>query len=424
MMADLLVFAFPILVLSVPRGAGVFLAGTIILAIMARKHLSSAWRENAAVLTPLALSVMAFMVVCVGSKLFHDTPWNVLDNPSRAVLAVVCCWVIVSTSPNAERLWRSITIALIVALAVVIFQKVIQHSSRPSAWTQAIAFANMVAALALVGFARPGEGRAVQREAWLNIACAAGILMLNGTRGAAVAMLVTAVPMLLIRYRRFTIRKFLTAVATVVVLGTGAYFVPGSPVSQRLDQAVLQVREFQKGNIETDVGVRLKVWEIGGEYFLDHPWSGAGVGQFAKILHTSSFCQQTNSLACELEHAHNDVVEAAATMGLMGLLTTLALFLVPAGLFARALRISVRHRSDCGVGLSGAGLGVVMASLISGLTQVTTAHQANIVFYAGIIGLLLGLAQIEVRALTGKHVPPRDDAAPKSNLVRAGIDTA
>ena len=45
-----------------------------------------------------------------------------------------------------------------------------------------------------------------------------------------------------------------------------------------------------------------------------------------------------------------------------------------------------------GYHLAGAGLGVVMTSLICGLTQVTTAHQANVVFYAGLIGLLLGLA--------------------------------
>jgi O-antigen ligase len=50
------------------------------------------------------------------------------------------------------------------------------------------------------------------------------------------------------------------------------------------------------------------------------------------------------------------------------------------------------------VSLGGAGLGVVMASLISGLTQVTMAHQANVVFYAGLIGLLLGMAGREARS--------------------------
>jgi O-antigen ligase len=49
-----------------------------------------------------------------------------------------------------------------------------------------------------------------------------------------------------------------------------------------------------------------------------------------------------------------------------------------------------------------------MASLISGLTQVTMAHQANVVFYAGLIGLLLGLAGREAyatRTLPAKSAP-------------------
>jgi O-antigen ligase len=41
---------------------------------------------------------------------------------------------------------------------------------------------------------------------------------------------------------------------------------------------------------------------------------------------------------------------------------------------------------------------VVTATCISGLTQVTLAHQVNIVFYAGAIGLLLGLSAQQARA--------------------------
>jgi len=128
-----------------------------------------------------------------------------------------------------------------------------------------------------------------------------------------------------------------------------------------------------------------------------------GIGQFARILHESSFCQQVDSLACVLEHAHNDMVEAASTVGIPGLLALLGLFLVPAELFRRSLVASRQSGSTQGVSLSGAGLGVVMASLICGLTQVTMAHQANVVFYAGVTGVLLGLSAIEARRGTGQR---------------------
>lgn len=420
-MADILVLAFPILILCVPRGAGVFLAGVSVLALMGWRGAGRAWREHAEVLMPLAISVLAFMAVHIASKLYFDVPWNVIDNPSRALLAILTCWVIVRSAPIPGRLWRGITVGLFFALLIVAYQKFALGYERPSAWTQAIAFANMVAALALVGFARPGETRMAHAEAWFNVLCGVMILMLNGTRGAVVALLVTVVPMLLIRYRRFTLRMFLVSVAAVAVLAVGAYMVPGSPVSKRVDQAVTEIQQYEQGDIETSVGVRLKIWHLGMQYFIEHPWTGSGVGQFAHILHNAPFCQQTTSAACVLEHAHNDIVEAASTTGIPGLLTTLGLFLVPVWLFGRALRACRAGGNDQGMSLAVAGMGAVLSSLICGLTQVTMAHQANVVFYAGLIGLLLGLAGLEARATRRLDTRATAESVPPVGVTRASV---
>jgi O-antigen ligase len=398
-MATVLVFAFPLLILCVPRGAGVFLAGIGVLALLGWRGMGRAWREHADVLTPLAIAVLAFMAVYVGSKLYFHTPWNVIDNPSRTLLAILTCWAIVRAAPNPEWFWRGITVGLFFALPIVGYQYFMLGDGRPSAFVQPIAFANMVAALALAGFARPGEGFRTHAEAWFNVLCAAPILIMNGTRGGMVAMLLTLFPLLLIRYRRFSVRMFLAAVAGIVVLVIGLYMIPGGPVAKRVDEAVMEIQQFQQGNAETSVGARLQIWQIGIQYFEEHPWTGVGVGQFARILHAAPYCEhRSESVGCVLEHAHNDMVEAASTTGIPGLLTMLGLFLVPALLLWRTLRACRANRNDSGVSLAGAGLGVVMASMISGLTQVTMAHQANVVFYAGLIGLILGMAGRESRA--------------------------
>ena len=62
-----------------------------------------------------------------------------------------------------------------------------------------------------------------------------------------------------------------------------------------------------------------------------------------------------------------------------------------------------------------------MASLISGLTQVTLAHQANIVFYAGLIGMLLGLAGREARAARALQPSGTAEDAPTVGVARAGV---
>jgi len=432
-MADILVFAFPILILCVPRGAGGFLAGIVILALLSWREMGRAWHEHWNILVPLSIAVFAFMAVTIGSKLYFHTPWNVVDNPSRALLAILTCWVIVRVAPNADRLWQGITIALAFALMIVFYQALVQGNGRPSAWVQPIAFANMVAALALVGFARPGDSHRADAVAWFNVLCAALILIMNETRGAMVAMLLTMFPLLLVRYRRFGVKMLLTSAAGIVALTVGAYVIPGSPLAKRVDQAVNEVRRFVvQDKVETSVGARLKMWQLGMAYFTEHPVTGAGVGQFARVLKASQYCTEQaqrvdmgesddKQVVCILEHAHNDLVESASTMGIPGLLTMLGLFLVPAALFWRASRACRASHSYCGVSLAGAGLGVVMASLISGLTQVTFAHQANVVFYAGLIGLLLGLSGPEVRAAQRIESPSTADNRPSGGTTQGGV---
>jgi len=397
-LADFLVFAFPILILCVPRGAGVFLAGVLVLLVAGWRGMAREWRHHTETLVPLLLAVFAFLVVSVVSKFYHQTPWNVLDNPSRALVAIVTCWVIVRAAPNPSRLWSGVTVGLFLALLTVIFQRFVLHVDRPGAWVQVIAFANMAAALALVGFARPGQDRRTHATAWFNVICALLILILNGTRGAMVAMLITMFPLLLVRYRGFSARMFLAASGGLVALAIGLCLIPGSPMAERMNKAATEVEQYEQGHADSSVGARLEMWKIGMGYFAEHPWTGSGIGQFAKVLRATPYCDQNRqSGVCAMEHAHNDIVEAASTTGLPGLLALLGLFLVPAALFWRALRACHAARNAQGESLGGAGLAVVMASLVSGLTQVTLAHQANIVFYAGVVGLLLGMAAREAR---------------------------
>jgi len=395
--ANVLVLAFPILVLCIPKGAGIFLAGVVGLALWSGHGIRTTWSEGRGVLYPLGLAILALTIVYLGSKLVFGVPWNVIDNPSRSLLALLACLVILHTAPDPRVLWRGITIALAAGFAIVAYQYFVLQEPRPAAWTQAIAFANMVAALGIIGFVRPGTDRRAHVVAWLNLALAIAILALNGTRGALLALLVTMLPLLLVRYPGLKPWRFVTAISLIGLLGIGLYLVPSSPVEQRVDQVRTEIKGFQHGDNETSVGARLKIWEIAIDSVRVHPWMGVGVGQFARVLRASEFCRQHPSPICRLEHAHNDIFEAAATMGVPGVLALLGLFFVPGMLFWRLFRTSCRNANRLGVSLSASGIGVVLASLISGLTQVTMAHQANIVFYAGIVGLLLGLAALQAR---------------------------
>ncbi|WP_296224031.1 O-antigen ligase family protein [Ralstonia sp. UBA689] len=393
-----IILLFPILLLCVPRGAGIFIGATVLFAVLSGRGLGQAWRTCHAELWPLGAAILAVLVVLLLSRQHFGVPWSEMDNPSRLLLALLVCLVVVYARPSSDWLWRGINIGLASALVVVVFQRFVQGIDRPSAWIQAIAFANMVAALGLVGFVRPGVGSRAHIAAWVSLGLAGVVLVLNGTRGAWLAMSIPAVPLLFVRYPSLRAAKFLAALMAIVALAVTLYAVPGSPVGERIDRVTTEIHQFQNGNENSSVGARLALWEVAIDTFRAHPWLGIGASQFNTAVKASRFCAANGkSEVCVLGHAHNDILEAASTMGLPGLLATLGIVIVPGWLFAQAWRAGRQASNVNGERVAAAGLAVVVASFISGLTQVTMAHQANVVFYAGIIGLLLGLTVVQTR---------------------------
>ncbi len=394
-----IVLFFPILLLCVPRGAGVFLGAVLLCALLAGRGLWQTWQAYRAEMRPLGLAILAVLAVLLFSKVHFGLPWDLMDNPSRLLLALLAFLVVAYARPDPAGLWRGITIALAGSLVVVLFQRFGLDLERPAAWTQPIAFANMVAAFGLIGFVRPGVSREDHIEAWLCIVLASVVLILNGTRGAWLAMSIPVFPLLFVRYPALRPAKFMAASMAIAVLAVALYAVPGGPVAGRLNRAGEEIQQFESGNVNSSVGARLALWGIAIDTFRAHPLLGIGVGQFAAVAKTSRYCEEAEEKpsVCIIEHAHSDVFEAASTTGLPGLLALLGIFLVPGWLFGRLYTACRRAGSLAGERLAAAGLAVVVASLISGLTQVTMAHQANVVFYAGIVGLLLGLAAVQAR---------------------------
>src|SRR3546814_8491194 len=74
------------------------------------------------------------------------------------------------------------------------------------------------------------------------------------------------------------------------------------------------------------------------EAVLDRPWLGVGVCNFGGYVETTPDCVESPAAFCRFDHAHSDLPEWAATMGIPGLLAILALYGVPLLLFARRLR--------------------------------------------------------------------------------------
>ena len=99
---------------------------------------------------------------------------------------------------------------------------------------------------------------------------------------------------------------------------------------------------------------------------------------------------------CQLGHAHNDLAQWAATLGIPGLLVIVAIYLVPLLQFLKLVRRDTRKSAS---GAAWAGLMLVLVFLLSGMTQSMFSHALSTMTYVVFVGLLLGLA---LRESTGR----------------------
>ena len=393
--ASLLVLAFPILLLSIPRGASVFLVATIVVLIAVRSGLTETARANAAVIQPLSLSILTVLMICLASILHFDLGWNTLDNPSRIILALLACLLVMHRGADSRLLWTGAFIGLIAAAGVIAWQAAVLDVHRPSGGLPPIAFANMVAAIALIGFVRPGTDWRNHALAWGGLFLAAAILIVNGSRGPWMALVITTVPLIRVRHRGMRLPTYLGIVLLLLLLIAVAFTLPEVELTKRFQQVGVEIERFGTGDADSAVGARLMMWQLGLQALIDHPLTGIGLNQYGQLLMNLPQCPTAQFCT---KHGHNDLMEMLTTLGLPGIVLLFAMFAVPAILFWQMRRVASERRDTVGESLAVAGLAVVLATCISGLTQVTLAHQANIVFYAGAIGLLLGLAAQQARA--------------------------
>ena len=147
----------------------------------------------------------------------------------------------------------------------------------------------------------------------------------------------------------------------------------------------------------------MKFLSLAWHAFLDHPWMGLGIDRFGTLVDQLPECRAQELTVCKLHHAHNDLAQWSATLGIPGLVLIVALYLLPATQF---LRIIIANRLIVPKGSAWAGLILVSVYVLSGITQSMFAHALTTTLYAVLVGLLLGLALRENPTTPG--VAPSD----------------
>lgn len=388
-------WCLPALTLALPKGLLPFglllLASTLLVPLrVARATRQIGWPW----LLAAAAGILPILVALASIHLM-DTPHDLDERDRMLVIPWAMAWAW-ALDPPRVMLWRGALAGLVAAAALALTQ-VLAGAVRADGWVNAIVFADVVLVLmVLVVFCRPPRS---WHGTALGLAMGLLAIMLSGTRGAWLGLgLLLLVLVLGSGWRSRRSRGLLLGalVACGVVLLAS---VPALTQQMRLSELRQDIERMDRGDHNSSAGARLERLQVAAMAFADAPWTGVGVGEFDRAMQRLPACSGAAAervQRCRLGHAHNDLAEWSATMGVPGLLALLMLYGVPLGLFLylRRRRVVAGGRLR---GAAAAGAMVVAVYVLSGLTQSMFAHQTTTSVYAAVCGVLLGLALREAR---------------------------
>jgi len=140
-------------------------------------------------------------------------------------------------------------------------------------------------------------------------------------------------------------------------------------VKQRIDLTLHEVKSYyENGNRASSMGYRLDFWRIAMNSFRESPVTGVSYQRRAEQMeeYVKNFPQSYTIGNDGRSSAHNEMLNAMAKRGLLGVIAILLLYLVPLRYFVA----QVRCASDVlGKHLAIAGGSAILVMIVCGLTE-------------------------------------------------------
>ena len=382
-------FLLPALALAVPVNLLPFALLFLASSVLGIDYLWRARRQAAGWAGLLAM--VAVLVVVAGAFSAWQSDARLRDAGKVARLLAMpwaMLWVC-ALRPRMQALWWGAWAGLLATLAVAGGQ-VLAGQPRADGWTNAIVLADVALVLmVLLVFCRPSG-----RWSWVmtGMVAGSGVILLSGSRGVWPALFALLLAMAgSVRWGSGRIR--LALLGAMVLLATLLLLVvPGLRDHARLTELHSDVQRLEQGDANSSAGARVELLGLAWGTFRAKPWTGVGIGQFDRAVQRLPACAQDvagRESTCRLGHAHNDLAEWAATQGIPGVLLLLLVYGVPLAMFVRLYR---RRGTPGFRGPAAAGMLLVVAYVLCGLTQSMFAHQLSASVYALLVGVLGGFS--------------------------------
>ena len=390
--------AYPVLLLVMRGSMSVlfFLMVTLSAAVLIRRRQSLDKRNWDSDTIAFALAMASTVAIILPAQIYHhDIQWRPYDEAVRLLLAVpVCLAIRAGTVSVSQVLGLSMPAGAILAMVLVGGESNgPAHGRLGSYFLNVIHFGNLALTLGFLSLYSIRTG--VERSPVLITLKLCGLFIgvylsiRSGTRGGWLVVPVLLVIWIALGLRPKSRTGAMATLGLIGVMGVAGFF-----FFDLLQQRVLEVQSdlaaYARGDKDTSVGLRLQILQGVAHVLRENPLFGAGLQGYKATLSALAQSGIITGEAVNLGTAevHNQILSYAVKYGLPGLVSGLAIHLVPLIIFVRTLKTAAGDARIAAL----MGTCLVTAFFIFGLTVEIFNLKHTVTFYSLTLGVLLGAA--------------------------------
>lgn len=417
-LATWLVLLVPALALTSPVGgpAVVYLTGLIALVALAANAIKHYEPMDFKALWPIALALL-LPLVCMFITSAVRGVWSnsELEKLLRFALAVPILWLLLRAPQRWLKLvqWSILAGAFAGAVLLIVTMETQGRGAMVDVGGRynAVAFANVTLLFGCMTLLSLGFGASTR---WPRIETAVKLLAvvltfvatwISETRSSWMLLPILGVVFLLGLRNWKRRHKVYCALAVCVALVVSAAAI--WTFSSRMHEISRDVQGYTtSANRDTSFGIRLQLWHAAILMFQESPIVGVGPSKFREeLLELHKKDIVTKDVIEGFGEPHNDMLAALSGYGLLGFLSILMLYLLPAAIFFRRLA------SDDRVIRVGAQLGLLfcLGYCAFSLTEMMFRNMRSVPNYSLVVVTLIALTTPRVAraASAGTAIPSR-----------------
>ncbi len=337
-----ILFAYPVLLLTVKGSMSVNFILMSVLCIYvlfnAEKGSFSKNMDRDAVMFSLAMS--ATFVCVLLSQLYHlEGSARAFDSPSRLLFSIPIFYVLRNINFKEIGIvqYGFLTGAILIGFVILASGQLVNARSYFNIHIHLGDLALMLGFLSIFSINWVQRDTSVVVAAkWLGLLGGLYVSLVSSARGgwAAIPLFILMWILMSPKFKTGILMRLSIAVA-LIALGVVLSYYTLDIVRLRLDVAL---NDLSSSNPDTSLGVRFQLWKAAVELFMQHPVFGVGAEGFGPAMDKLADSGVITKVAAEIGkgEVHSYYFATLARFGIIGLISTILLFVVPLRLFYKA----------------------------------------------------------------------------------------